>query len=201
MGLFGNKQEQQTESTLDREREDNMIMTGLQTGTQEQAFQEELAKERADLIRWQQDLTPEAIAYINEIRGEVFNPESGKYELSNTIKPLANIKFIRRIKPLLRLATSRNLMMTSYSEERVRRSLSRAASQYANLIYFYHKDFEIDKRDFSYLVSSYQQLIEPTHYRSLNNGERNYLTSSTRRLETVSGNPQEQKKGLFNLGS
>lgn len=155
-------------------------------------------QERSDLIRWQQDLSEDAQAFVYDIMG-FYQNEDDEWVRDKNATPLANMMFVRRIKPLLRLASSRNLMMTNYSDERVRRSLQRAASRYADLIYFHWKTFNINKRDCSYLVEAYQELIEPTHYRSLMNGERKYLTTINKRIETFSDRPEKEKKGIFGV--
>ena len=195
MDLFNTKQKKEVASEREFMHDEQIISNATKDIAQDEMIQLEKDKERADLIRWQQDLSDEAFDYIMDIKGWAF--VNGEWVKDKNMKPLANDQFIRRIRPLLKLATSRNLIMSNYSDERVRRSLSRAAAKFTDLIFFHWKTFEIDKRDAGYLVQSYQQLIEPTHYRSLQNGERKYITTSNRRTEVVSNRPEPVQKNTI----
>jgi hypothetical protein len=159
-------------------------------------FKREMDKQKNDLVRWQQDLSEDATAFMLDILG-YYMDDNGNIQDDPNIDPLANLEFVKRVKPLLRMASSRNFMMTNYSDERVRRTLQRAARKFADLIFFHYKIFDIDKKDFGYLVEGYQQLIEPTIYRGYNNGERNFQNTINKRIETVSESQPIKKQGLF----
>ena len=200
MLLFNNRNKRE-EKAADKEKqfqhEENILTGQMPQNAEDEYYKVQSDKEKSDLIKWQQDLSEDAVNLGYDIMGYYFDDNNEKWVKEEGTKPLANIKFIRRIRPLLKLGSSRNFMMTNFSDERVRRTLQRAAMSFTNLIYFHWKTFDIDKKDCGYLVELYQQLIEPTIYRSCLNGERKYLTTINKRIETFSDRPEQKKKSLF----
>ena len=208
--MFFNKKDQEKEAIKDArayEHNENVVGNQMPSNSEDEFYKAQSDIERSELIRWQQDLSEEAAAMGFEIMGFTYDSEeeTWKRELDKEgnpiIEPLANLKFIRRIKPLLRLGSSRNFIMTNYSEERVRRTLQRASSKYTDLIYFHWKTFDINKKDCGYLVEMYQELIEPTVYRAWNNGERRYMTTIHKDISTRSINEggEQKKKSLLGI--
>ena len=192
------EEQREVKEARDYDHNERLVDLSIPANAQDDFNKMEQDKERADLIRWQQDLSYEATSFIYDIMG-YYEDSDGNWTEDKESQPLANSLFIKRIKPLLKLGTSRNFMMTNYSDERVRRTLQRAAMKFTDLIYFHYKTFGIDKKDCGYLVEMYQQLIEPTVYRSLQNGERKFLTTQNKRIETFNEQQDQKKKGLMNL--
>ena len=198
--IFNNKNKKETkaaEKDRDFQHDENILQGQMPANAEDEYYKMQSDKDKSDLIMWQQDLSKEAISLGYDILGYYYDEDEEKYLPDEGKEALANMKFIRRIKPLLRLGSSRNFMMTNFSDERVRRTLQRAAMKFTDLIYFHWKDFDIDKKDCSYLVELYQELIEPTIYRGCLNGERKYLTTINKRIETFSDRPEVKKKSLF----
>lgn len=201
--MFNNeakRQEKYAKDSMNFEQKQSIVSSQLPEHGEDEQIQMESQKERADLIRWQQDLSDEAIRFIMEVRGYYENAD-GDWVKDPRVKPLANEEFIRRIRPLLLPSVSRNQMMTSYSEERVLRALKRAASQFATILYLHGEKLGVNIKDFSMLVASFQATIEPTYFRALNNGERRYLTTINKRVETFSDGSEPKKKTLFGIGA
>lgn len=193
------RQERYADTQRNYEHDENTLSTQLPEHGEDDQMMMDNHEKRADLIRWQQDLGDEAIRFIMEIRGFYLN-EDEEWVRDAGVVPLGNEEFIRRIRPLLLPAISRNLIMTSYSEERILKSLKRAASEFTWILFTQGQSFSIDKNDYSTLVSAFKATIEPTYYRAMNNGERKYLTTINKRVETFSDRPESKKRTLFNIG-
>lgn len=193
------KQERYADTQRSHEHDENLISSQTPDRGEDEQMLMERDEKRADLIKWQQDLSDEALRFVMEIRGFYIN-EDDEWVRDIGTKPLADEEFIRRVRPLLIPSISRNLIMTNYSEERVLRSLRRAASEFTWILFTQGKEFNIRMDDYSTLVASFKAVIEPTYYRALLNGERKYLTTINKRVETFSDRPESKKRTLFNIG-
>jgi len=90
--------------------------------------------------------------------------------------------------------------MSNYNEARVLQKIKTVVHTYIWHLRNNYKTYEIDKGDLSAIVQMFRDIIEPAHFRSMNNGERRYLTTTTKRLESHSKAPESAKKGwgMFN---
>jgi len=193
------KQEKMAKTARQWEEEQNLVGSQIPEHGEDEQWVGERDKERADLIRWQQDLSEEATNFLMELRGYYLNAD-GDWEKDPHVKPLANEAFIRRIRPLLVPSISRNVMMTNFSEDRILKILKGTVSEFTWLLFIQGEKYGVNKNDFSMLVRSFKAAVEPTYFRAMNSGERNYLNTIQKRVETFSDRPEQKKKTLFGLG-
>lgn len=192
------RQEKYAREARQYEHDENLLDRNMPEHNEDEVQLDNQLRERADLIRWQQDLDDEGIKFMMEIRGYYLD-EEGNWVRDKSVEPLGSEAFIRRIRPLLNPSISRNQIMTNYSEERILRSLKRAASEFTWILFTQGATLGVAPENFSMLVSSFKATIEPTYYRALNNGERRYLNTVNKRVETFSDRPEPKKKGIFGI--
>jgi len=99
---------------------------------------------------------------------------------------------------------SRNLMMSSYSEDKIYVKLRSIMFTFISHLAYHQRTYDIDTGNLSMIVRMFKDLMEPAHWRALNNGERSYLNTINKRVEAIAyGNPnqvQQQGKGGFLKG-
>lgn len=188
--------------------------TEIISGAMQDSAYQERKDENTDLTRWQQDLSEDVQIFIHGLKRERLNDkgewvpqtmyshtdERGR-EVWLEMPPMMNDLGISTVKNMGLLNISRNLIMSNLSEEQIFRKLRTNVINFISLIAENFNRFEIDKRDLSAIVQMYKDLIEPTHWRCLNNGERNYLNTINKRVEAYTEHAQSQdsKKGIMAL--
>ena len=116
------------------------------------------------------------------------------------IDPMTNDIFIIDLISFARPYLSKNLMMSNYTEDRILRNLqSTLWSLRVHLLQNRNK-YGIAKTDMEYVVRLFKNFIDATPFRSLAQGEKKWLGTIGKRIETISTSPQPQKKSMFNLG-
>lgn len=192
------KGEDVIEQNITMDSLNNMSQNALPQGaTDEQLFLEQ-QKEREDLIKWQQDLEPEVIKLICHLRG-VYIDENGDLQKKkgiggNPVQPMCNEEGIRVIETLASTNTSKNIIMSNYTDEKIGRELLTTTTTLIRHLGPNYKMYGIDKKDLSVIVDLYKKTITPTYYRALQNGERRHLGTINKRIETISEHSQPKKK-------
>jgi len=185
---------------------DENIYTG-QThpqATDEQIFLEQ-KKEQADLVKWQQNLRPEAIQFLHDIKREILvqgdiDKGTDTWERIPGSSPMANDLFIVDLISYARPYLSKNLMMSNYTEDRILRNLKGTLWSLRVHLLQNRQKYDIHKTDMEYIVRLFKNFIDATPFRSLQQGERKWLGTINKRIETVSNQPLPKKKGLFGMG-
>jgi len=213
--MFGkqDKEEQLLDKQLNASSNDTL--TNLAAHPQTEMMQLEKQKEREDLVRWQQDLNIEIDQLEHDLKRERLNNKNkwvpstilveiqkDGTKLYQEIMPVCNDLCMLMIKTNLRPLMGKNIMMSNLQEERILRILFSTIKTIILNICIKCDYYEVDFHDISYIRQTIQNAILPSPFRALNNGERKYLSSSTRRIESLhegTGAPQ-QKKGLLGLG-
>lgn len=115
------------------------------------------------------------------------------------LKPIMNEKGISWFKGRLDPFVSKNVIMSNYDEPRILEKLKHAMIDFIIDLGVQQDEFDIDKKDFRRIKSAFHDLFEPALFRSLGNGERKWLSTTSRRLESVTSDGKEQtrKKGLL----
>lgn len=200
------------EAVLDRQDQSSKDVTLLSNvaGTQSEMMQNEQQKQKEDLVRWQQSLGDEMIQLEYDLKRKHYNSETKKWEsikiwaynekqelVEVDAPPLCNDFCIQMIKTVARPFMSKNEMMTNYSEERILCKLRSTMKTLIRNIGIKYDYYEVDFHDISAIRQTIQNFIMSSPYRALNNGERKYIQSSTRRIETINeGMPLQRKKIL-----
>ena len=165
--------------------------------TDEQIYLEQQEK-RSDLIQWQQDLSDDIQKFIHKIRREV--KVNDEWKLIEGMKPIANDNFIMDTVGLIELSTSKNLINSNYTEDRVLMVLRSTLYDFRCVLQENREIYEIKKSDMHLIVRLFKNSIEPTYWRCYNNGERKYAGDLNKRIEVHTDQPTAVKKGLFGMG-
>jgi hypothetical protein len=211
--LMQKREEKKEEAN--RQKEKNFLRESdiLNSAMNEQFNPDDLPEARFDMIKWQQDLHTELEQIKRRLKREIYiNGEWQKEQIligydSNSsplyvdAPPLMNergiSKFIMLLKPLI----SKGLMMSNYSERLAFQKLKRVHTKFVLDLRHNHKNYDIRKRDLPYIVQLFKDIADPTQWRSLNNGERKYLTTTYKSIEAKSEQitPEIPKKGLLKM--
>ena len=165
-----------------------------------------------DLVRWQEELSDEINLAILDLRridkvGDKYKPllvfkrvnEKGQREFVRA-KPILNELGINSFKTFIRPMVSRNLLMSNFKEDQILAKLKNTVISWVCHLAMHYKEYGVEVTNLPMLSRLFKSISEPSCYRALLNGERNYLTSSTRRLEAFTSNEQqgsEKKKGFL----
>ena len=221
MALFGsNNQEKQQKQMFDAEmqqtREENAVKYS-DVGDNVYFAQKE---KNEDLTKWQQDMENDIERTVHDLKREIesddgykrmtrvefvrINKDGKKIGKKVKVKPMMNNLGINMFRGAIRPLISRNLMMSSYSEDKIYVKLRSIMFTFISHLAYHQRTYDIDTGNLSMIVRMFKDLMEPAHWRALNNGERSYLNTINKRVEAIAyGNPnqvQQQGKGGFLKG-
>jgi len=221
MALFGsNNQEKQQKQMFDAEmqqtREENAVKYS-DVGDDVYFAQKE---KNEDLTKWQQDMENDIERTVHDLKREIesddgykrmtrvefvrINKDGKKIGKKVKVKPMMNNLGINMFRGAIRPLISRNLMMSSYSEDKIYVKLRSIMFTFISHLAYHQRTYDIDTGNLSMIVRMFKDLMEPAHWRALNNGERSYLNTINKRVEAIAyGNPnqvQQQGKGGFLKG-
>jgi len=219
--LFGsNNQEKQQKQMFDAEmqqtREENAVKYS-DVGDNVYFAQKE---KNEDLTKWQQDMENDIERTVHDLKREIesddgykrmtrvefvrINKDGKKIGKKVKVKPMMNNLGINMFRGAIRPLISRNLMMSSYSEDKIYVKLRSIMFTFISHLAYHQRTYDIDTGNLSMIVRMFKDLMEPAHWRALNNGERSYLNTINKRVEAIAyGNPnqvQQQGKGGFLKG-
>lgn len=158
----------------------------------------EQRRERDDLVKWQQNLAEELFNLELDLRRKYINSEG--QIVSTGEGPACNEKYIQMIRTNCRPLLSRNMIMTSFNEERILQILKRSMAAIVRTLCVSYDKYGIDYFDISYVLATIKNYVMPAPFRALNGGEKKYLGTVNKRIETYSGNiEQENKKGILSF--
>lgn len=170
-------------------------------------------EEKVDLTKWQQDLEDTIDELRHNLLSEIFTDKGWKPELIQTvddkgrpvtlqIKPLINSYGCSMLMSVVKRYLNRNVMMSNLSEETILRMLRRLKTDIVINLGSQYQTFEIDPVNLPIIVRMIMDSVEPTLYRSYENGERKYLNTINKRVETFSSLPSNQnnkKNGIMGV--
>jgi len=210
MGNPGNEARRE-EAMLDKQlnSSERSHIIGAATNADSEMVYQEQQKQREDLVRWQQDLEPELILFQHSLRNEWFNTEEGRWEKKIQIdietkqekfmEPLCNEFCIQKLTADLRPMLSKNLIMSNWQEDRLLRFLLTSINAITIDLGLYREEYGIKFNHTTSIINMIKNLVTPTFFRALGSGERKFLSTVNRRVETFSENQaaQPKKKGFF----
>ena len=141
-------------------------------------------EEKNDLTKLQQDLEKQ-IEVLKHILRRDCKVNNVWVQKKDTV-PMMNEEGIAMVEGILYPCTSVNLMMSNYDEQKIYAALRGTVLDFIDTLQFNYIAYEIAKGDLTSIVRLFRSFIEPTHWRCLNNGERKFLTTVNRRIETFS---------------
>ena len=191
--------QQQIEDERNFSHKENIMVNATHPQSTEDNIYIDQQAQRSDLIKWQQDLSPEIQIMIHKIRRE-HEVSDGKWHTPEGMVPIANNTFIMDMVGLIDMSTSKNLINSNYSEDRVLMALQSTLFSFRCMLQENREFYDIRKPDMHLIVRLFKSAIEPTYWRCWNNGERKYAGEFNKRVEVHSDVPVNQKKSLFGMG-
>lgn len=197
---------------LQRELDANKQAQLLAVAASPSAAQEEQVileqqKDRAELTRWQQDMSMDIVLMIHRFKNEV-EDENGVWVKRKIIQadgtlvdapPLCSDECIWRLVALLEPSTSKNLMMSKYEKEYILNVLHRLADTVAiDILLPNRKRWGISMSDMSLIVDIFRTAADPTYFRALGANEKEYL-KGIRKDTYLHTNDEQKEKRFLNL--
>lgn len=169
----------------------------------------EQQNERADLLRWQQDMSNDLIILKyrlenKELVGEDWKPIQRILRQSDGTTKTVNAPqlinaegiqmIIQEVDPLL----SRNMMMTDFREERILGILKNTIYTIINNMTDNYYKYEFDSDNADHIVRLIANTITPAPFRAKDGAERKISSTINKRVESHHSRPEyAQKKKIF----
>lgn len=218
MGFFSNKQPaiMDQREVLDRQASSQRDATLLSNSTEarQEMVELEQLKQSEDLIKWQQNLGPDVDAMEHNLRQERFNLGTNRWErlkeswydptlnrvVLREMKPVCNDVCIQMLKTISAPFMSKNELMSNYSTDQIIQKLKSTLKTLARNLGIKSEVYELNFHDSSMVRQTVQNMIMAGPFRALNQGEKNYIKGSSRRIETVNADPSKgEKKSIWSL--
>lgn len=155
---------------------------------------------RSELIRWQQDLSPElqvmAMRLRNWYRNDDGNWMPKKLPNGDELPALCNEECIGELIAILDPTIGRNLIMSNYERDFIRKKLIDLSNRLTLLLVANRRRFAIRMSDLTPIVGICQSTFEPAHFRALGANEKKYISATHRYLHTETdkeGNDNNKK--------
>ena len=210
--MLGGNAPQDNISAVDKQSLDVQERLGMaEIGTRDDTAYQQERTEREDLTRWQQDLESDLTSLKFNLRSWIKNDDGDwvaqKEEVfikgmsvSQSIKPLMNDRGINTMITTVRRYLTRNMMMSNLNQDIIFRILRTLKVTLVLNIGEKHDVYGVEEADLKLIIKMIMDTVEPTLYRALNNGERRYLNTINRRVETFADSaPPQQRQGLKGL--
>ena len=178
----------------------NILAGNTPSQQHEDADWNQRQNDRADFLQWQQDLTPEVRLFIHKLKREI-KDKDGNWSSVKGMKPLCNDMFVFDVVGLVEIYTSKNLINSNYTEDRVLSSMKNICYDFRCLLQSNRELYDINKYHMNLIIRMFKGAIEPTFFRSMNNGERRYAGDINKRVEIHTDQAELKKKGLFGIGT
>lgn len=192
--MFGrreNPEQRMYQQGMDQDRMNSMLQYSADTEAAEQyMIPDKEAKD--DLTKWQQDLKKKIDMIKHKLRREIKIGDTWKRPKG--VQPMMNEIGIGMFDVAVDPFTDVNLMMSNYDTQQIYCSLRGTALDFVSTLVFNYKLYEINKGDLTQILRLFRGFVEPTHWRCLNNGERRFLTTISRRVETFADQADPKKK-------
>lgn len=180
---------------LMREQEDRdkafqreqMVMQQASSPHDDAALMQEI-EQNADLVRWQEDLDDEIATLKHKLKREIWNSEDGWRR--SELPPLLNDKGIAMIEEELEPLTSRNMILSNLAIENVMFILRNTSRTIRHNLMNNFDAYGMDPIQYRHIMRLIKNAIIPAPFRALNNGERGYIRTFNKRVESFSTAPR-----------
>lgn len=194
-----NPEEQMLKRQQELQRENIIAETSMHPQSHDEHYALEKQNLLAEIRRWQQDLTPKFKRAFEELAGCRINPNTGMPVPITHIQPLTSINGAYQLINFVKIL-DHNVMRSNYSEPRINLNLRYGVGY--PLIQFVkdnYRELGIEKNfgKLNYIVNFLYNLVEPTYYHALNDGERRHDSQIYKVVRTENENTKPEKKGLW----
>ena len=177
--------------------------------TSDEQYLGEIQRERAELTRWQQDLTEELQLMVHRLKNERTDAD-GKWirnqvfdSIDNKMvdaEPLCSDECIWRLIAMLEPSTSKNLMMSKYDKDSILNALLDLCNTVTtDVLIANRKRFKIRMSDLSPIMQIFKTAATPTYFRALGANEKEYLRGIRKDTYLHTTGDEKVKKGIMGL--
>ena len=173
-------------------------IAGRSSGVDEELLLQQ-QRERAELTKWQQDMSEDIQLMVHRLKNEVLNAE-GEWSALLESDPMCSDECIQRIVAMLEPSTSKNLMMSKYDKEQILSALLELTNAVTLHVISNRERYNIKMSDLTPLMQIFKTAATPTYFRALGANEKEYLRGI--RKDTylhTEGDVIQKKKGLFGM--
>tara|TARA_R100000656_G_scaffold114808_1_gene87296 strand:+ start:5868 stop:6518 length:651 start_codon:yes stop_codon:yes gene_type:complete len=210
---MGFKQQEKAQIRAEtRERDFVKTMDTVNKGFQEEPpIDPIIENQRNDLTRWQQDMTDviESLKHnlLNEIKIDnkwrretmVIGYDAENKPVYHPIPPMVNHLGVARILAVVKTYLNKSNMNTNYDEEIIYRKLRRLNTALTINLGDNVKAYGIELNNLSIVKKMVLDAIEAILFSALNNGWRNYLNTTNKRVEAFTEAVQPQKRSIWGV--
>jgi len=207
--LGRNKEERNAQAAEDRDRDFTKQRDVFNSSIQPDQEYMQMQESRTDLLKWQQSLEDELTKLKHRLRGEHLTDEGWKPKLvrirteegiiETNSPPLANDIFVDYIEIQVEPFLSRNLLNSNFDEKRILEMLKNTMNTIADAMADGWDLYGIEFINYDLIDRLIKNIITPSPFRALNDGERRHQRTISKRIEAIQDNNGivQQKKGLF----
>lgn len=203
MWPFQEKQPELTQRELmESEKKQHLINAALDPrptlDEQEKSFRKD---QYAQILKWQQNrefTNRNLLMGFAALRAKQTNDGLIIYEEDPFNKKVCSIqaakKLIEFIKPL-----DHNVMLANWDETKINKEMFAIATSLMDFSMYNSEDFEIDIKDYEYIIDTMVTAQHPSYQRGLNDGERRVMKETIKVNEVSTGQPQKPIQKVFGL--
>jgi hypothetical protein len=156
---------------------------------------------KSDLIRWQLDAKDILAEFQHKMRGEVWShtDPNGNEVYKPEGKALMNEEGINSIMSLISARLSKVFIMSNFSESDINSMMIVFSYELITLMFNKYTAFEIDKAFLPSITNYVEDLVYATLKRALNEGERKFLGTTERRVESYTEGDNKPKSSWASI--
>lgn len=197
------KKKEKSENEVLLEKQQNYARTNILTESSNKTHVDEeyMLQQKnmlAEIRRWQQDLKPKFQRAFEELSGHTFT-KTGEAKKIPYVNPCTSINGAYLLINFCKIH-DHNVMRSNYSETRINLNLRYGVGYpLVSLVKQLAKDEEVERKKaiMDMLVHYCFNLVEPTYYHALNDGERRHDSQIYKVVRNENENLQQEKKGLW----
>ena len=163
-----------------------------------------LQQQQADLTRWQLTTSDIVEQIEHDLAGEVWAEvmQDGKlvkgwFKKGNAV-PLMNEQGIREISSIISAHVNKVSALTNLDKHNIKTICKGLHIDLSELLFFKQEDFKIETDNLNIIVTKIMNLVFMGLQKSLDEGERAFLSRTQRSVERIVERPQQSKRfGIF----
>lgn len=154
---------------------------------------------KSDLIRWQLDAKDIIEQLEHDLKGEVWvgTDDEGKDIYEKKGKQMINQEGVSAIISLVSPRISKVIIMSNLEAEDVREEMLAFSRALTDLLYTQREKYEIERAYLSPIKYTVQIVVLAAMKRALRGGERDFLKTTERRIESYSDKEPSKKESLI----
>lgn len=165
-----------------------------QEGTDATVIQHAVRGRMEDMIRWGLISEDIILEMEHDMRGDIYDEKTGKWEKSDDTRRLCNEYCINKLRAILRARLGKNTYLSNIELKEMKLILRFIGWDLADIILTQYEHFEIKEDDMSLVFWAVFDLCEFSMRRAVGEGERKFIQTVRAVIEKVVGGSEEKKE-------